>query len=126
MKIGQRKYGAATCEIRFAEGVPPAMKHDVRMLTDLRTEDHSQGKGHATELLTRMFAEADRMKVILLLTPEPDENGPMTKAQLVQWYGQLGFQELQPQPLLMARMFKIPAAMVAAHKATQSIIEGIK
>jgi GNAT superfamily N-acetyltransferase len=129
MKIGPRKYGGATCEIRFAEGVPDRIRHDVRLLTNLQTEWASRGQGHATELVNRCFTEADRWKVILLVNPEAypvgGEAGPNTD-ELVEWYGRMGFNEIQHAPLLMARMFNIPQIVDTAEKVSKIILEGVK
>lgn len=129
MKYGQRKYGGATCEIRSCEGIPDKIKHDVRMLCNLETEPKMRGQGHATELLNRVHAEADRLKVIMVLNPSPygsDDCGGLALSELVEWYGQMGYQEIQHEPLLMARMFNIPQIVDSAAKISQLIIESAK
>ena len=129
MKCGQRKYGGATCEIRSCEGIPDKIKHDVRMLCNLETEPKSRAQGHATELLNRVHAEADRLKVIIVLNPQPygeDALDSLDLESLVEWYGQMGYQEIQHEPLLMARMFNIPRVVDSAAKISQLIIESAK
>lgn len=126
MKIGERKFGAAECKVGFAEGLPPHMKHEVRLVSDVWTTPCSRRQGHATELMNRIAAEADKKKVILILNPGSfDEVGPKTE-QLVEWYASLGYQEIQREPMLMARMFNIPQVVDAAEKVTSIILEGVQ
>lgn len=99
------------------------MKHDVRMLTNLEVSPESRRQGHATELLNRVAEEADKKRVIVLLNPGSfGEDGPDT-SRLVEWYGSMGYQEIQHEPLLMARMFSIPRVADAATKITNIILE---
>ncbi len=39
----------------------------------------------------------------LLVVVEPFDDEPMTKEQLAYWYERLGFNVLQPEPLVMVR-----------------------
>lgn len=124
MRIGERKYGAATLTLGFAEGLPPHLKHEVRLISNLEVDWSLRRKGHASELLSRVAAEADKKKVILILNPGAfGDIGPDTE-QLVEWYASLGYQEIQQEPRLMARMFNIPQVIDAATKITSIILEG--
>lgn len=109
MKIGERKYGAAIAVVRFCEGVPEHMKHDVREITDVYTDPKMRRQGHATELMNRICKEADAKKMILVLRPGQFGDGEMTDRQLYEWYGNtFGFNEIQREPVvLLARMFNI-------------------
>lgn len=109
MKIGERKYGAASCQIRFCEGVPDHLKQDVREITDLYVDPKMRRKGQATELITRICKEADSKKMILVLRPGAFGDGEMSDRYLHEWYcTTFGFNELQQEPvILLARMFNI-------------------
>ena len=100
------------------------MKHDIRMVSDLTTVTLSRNQGHATELMNRVAEEADKKKVILILNPGAfDDSGPDTE-QLIEWYASLGYQEIQQEPLLMARMFNIPQVNDAAERVNNIIMAG--
>lgn len=102
------------------------MRHDVRMVVNLYTNVENRRQGHAQELMNRVMKEADGKKMILLLTPDPyDDVGP-DAARLIEWYASMGFNEIQHEPLLMARMFNIPQVVDAAERVTNLIVESTR
>jgi GNAT superfamily N-acetyltransferase len=101
---GLHRHGSASCVIKDSILVPKEMRKGLRELTKLHTPAESRGKGHATALLHDVCAKADEAGVLLLLHVEPYAQPDMTKAQLEAWYVRFGFQMIQPDPLLMARM----------------------
>lgn len=105
METGNRKLGPATCRIRQTVAVPAHMRDKVRELASLEVPASEQRKGLATALVHNVCAEADESGIVLLLWPKPwGESQAMTEQQLVDWYSRtFGFQQIQPEPLLMAR-----------------------
>ena len=59
-------------------------------------------KGHATGLMYQVCQEADDARMTLIITVAPFEEG-MTQQQLEKWYSRFGFEEIQANPVIMAR-----------------------
>ena len=104
LMLGRHQIGSASCRIVEAMGVPEHMREGLRELIDLTASNPR--KGHATALMTKICAEADRARITLLLTAKPFQDG-MTDAQLRDWYARFGFQQIQDEPILMARQVQI-------------------
>ena len=104
MSIGRREIGSASCKIVEASGVPEHMQPMMREVLDLTSTNPR--KGHATALMTRICAEADRTRTTLLLTAHAFQDG-MTDEQLAKWYERFGFIKIQDQPVIMARQVQI-------------------
>lgn len=127
MRYGERKHNYATCEVGKCLAVPEKMRKDIREITCVTCELPYRGRGHATALLEQVCAEADRMKMILLIVVNPygDSEG-MTKDQLIDWYGsRFDFHTIQADPVIMARQFNPFSKPVLAQKVSQIITEGI-
>lgn len=105
MQTGERKSGPATCRVRQTNAVPKAMQDGIRELACLHTPAAEQGKGHATTLVRKVCKEADASNIVLMIWPKPyGDDQAMNTEQLAQWYERFGFQQIQPEPPLMARM----------------------
>lgn len=106
MKTGERRVGSATCRVRQTQAVPFRMRARVREVTALEVPFEEQNKGYATTLMHRVCSEADAANIVLVLWPRPfGDNISLSKQQLIDWYHErFGFQCIQPEPYLMARM----------------------
>lgn len=106
METRDYRVGPATCRVRRSNAVPMQMREGVRELCSLEVPAAEQGKGYATTLVHKVCREADEAGVVLILWPQPwGDNIAMSRNQLAEWYArEFGFQAIQPDPLLMARM----------------------
>lgn len=62
-----------------------------------------RGGGHASNVLDRLCALADRHEIALDLTPKPFGRGGLNKQQLRAWYASRGFQSLRGYAGLLVR-----------------------
>lgn len=106
METGPRKVGAATCRVRRTNAVPLEMREGIREVAALEVPAAEQGKGYATSLMHKVCREADAAGIVLVLWPQPwGDNIAMGRMQLIDWYARtFGFQTIQPDPVLMARL----------------------
>lgn len=104
MKLGLRKFGAATCRLGRTVQVPAHMRDDIVELSALHVPVEQRREGFATRLLTQLCQEADEAGKLLLLHVKPFSDGVMSESQLAAFYAAFGFQDIQPRPRLMARM----------------------
>lgn len=106
MKTGERKVGPAVCRVRQTNAVPERMRGRVREITGVEVPAAHQNKGFATTLMHKVCREADEANIVLVLWPNPfGDNVNLSKGQLIDWYrDRFGFQCIQPDPYLMARM----------------------
>jgi len=105
MKTGWRHHGAARLYIRQSTAVPLDLRPLTRELRSLETAAGSQQQGHATMLVRKVCAEADRHGVVLVLWPVPwGDNIAMSASELADWYSRaFGFEQLQDNPVILAR-----------------------
>lgn len=99
--IGERKVGSAVLELVKTNAVPDHLRHSIREITKLSTAETERRKGFATALLNMICYEADKNKILLILTAE--STGAMTNKRLVKFYQSFGFKKIQNGPILMAR-----------------------
>lgn len=106
METRDHKVGAATCRVRRTNAVPVHMREGIREVAALEVPAREQGKGYATTLMHKVCREADAAGVVLLLWPQPfGDHIAMSRDQLADWYARsFGFQVIQDEPVLMARM----------------------
>jgi predicted GNAT family acetyltransferase len=106
MDTGPRTSGHAACRVRQTNAVPASMRAGIREVCSVEVPAEHQGQGHATALLHKVCSEADKAGIVLVLWPQPwGDNIALSREQLVDWYARrFGFQAIQPEPLLMARM----------------------
>lgn len=106
MKTRDHKVGAASCRVRRTNAVPATMREGIREVANLEVPASEQGKGCATTLMHSVCREADKDGIVLVLWPQPfGDNIAMSRGQLIDWYARtFGFQVIQPEPVLMARM----------------------
>lgn len=106
MKTGTRTSGHAACRVRHTNAVPASMRADIREVCGVEVPAEHQGQGHATALMHKVCSEADAASIVLVLWPQPwGDNIALSRDQLIEWYAStFGFQVIQPEPVLMARM----------------------
>ena len=105
MKLGKRAFGAASCKLGRTVQVPESMRDDIVELSALFCPAAQRREGFATALVGEVCNEADDAGKVLLLHVAPYAAGGLDKEQLTQWYAdRFGFQPIQAEPLLMARM----------------------
>ena len=92
--LGRRTHGTASLMLSVSDALPANMRNGVRELTGLHTPEADRGQGLASMLMQKVCAEADRNKLVLLLTPAEGLDG---------FYQQFGFIAIQTNPILMAR-----------------------
>lgn len=123
---GNYKRGQATCLVKRSVQVPQEMREGLREITKLFTPIAERGKGHANALLTAVCEEADAKSLVLLVHVEPFGEPDLGASQLEQWYAKFGFQVIQDEPKLMARMVgSTPRVLSAATKAVGLAIEAM-
>lgn len=96
--LGKRVCGPASCTLYRSTAVPKEMRNGIRELRNLRTKPNEQRKGYASALMNYVCYEADKNRMVLLLT--------VTDKALVAFYKRFGFQKLPSDdlsPILMAR-----------------------
>lgn len=101
---GRYQRGEATCLVKRSVQVPMEMRNGLREISKLETPVEHRGKGHATELLKAICDEADTQALVLLLHVAPFGDTDLGASQLERWYEKFGFQTIQAEPKLMARM----------------------
>jgi len=106
METGYRIVGPAKLRVRQTNAVPERMRGRVREVTSLLVPAAEQNKGYATTLMHKVCREADNENIVLVLWPMAfGESAGLSTAQLIEWYQErFGFQCIQPDPYLMARM----------------------
>lgn len=92
--LGLRTHGTASLMLSLSDALPPHMRNGVRELTGLQTPEADRCQGLASMLMQKVCAEADKNKLVLLLTPGEGLDG---------FYQQFGFIAIQTNPTLMAR-----------------------
>lgn len=108
MKYGTRELNGASCKVLKPVALPMHMHNDVREVTKLEVPAELRGQGLAAALMESVCAEADKFKMILILTVDPFGDGTMSREDLANWYATtFNFHELPGSPGLMARMFSI-------------------
>jgi GNAT superfamily N-acetyltransferase len=101
VKTGIRKHGGATLRVSWPQAIPASDRGRVREISAVKSAQ--RGQGDASALLDDVCQEADRSKVALLLTVEPDKDSSMTETQLMFFYARKGFEVIQSQPCVMVR-----------------------
>lgn len=103
MKYGTRIEGHASLKLAVPTALPNKMRGNVVELRSLRTDPDHRDKGEATRLMLSTTLEADMMRYFLFLHVQPDEDSPLDKEKLANWYNKFGFSTIQADPLLMVR-----------------------
>lgn len=103
MRYGTRIEGHASLKLAVPTALPDNMRGNVVELRSLRTDPDHRGQGDATKLLLSAIMEADINRYFLFLHVQPDEDGPLDKSALANWYHRFGFTTIQADPLLMVR-----------------------
>ncbi len=103
--LGKRRYGEASLELRISKALPAHMRDKTRELRNLQTPVEHRKQGKATFLMDCVTEEADDNGITLVLWPAPYGDIDLGRSQLRDWYARRwGFQEIQAEPLMMARM----------------------
>lgn len=103
MKPGKRYSGAASLELGHMAGIDKSVSAGLLEVKGMHTAKPSRRQGQASKLLAEVCEEADKAKIILVLTPEQFDNGPIGTQQLKNWYEKHGFNVIQDKPVLMCR-----------------------
>jgi GNAT superfamily N-acetyltransferase len=106
MTPGERKHSGARLVLKemYGPGLSDFERQHIRMVVNLYTDPGVRRNGDATELMKQVCAEADREKTVLVLEPEPEEDSPLDRWALMNFYRKFGFTRVQKEPLtLMAR-----------------------
>jgi hypothetical protein len=82
------------------------MRDQTREVAHLHCERESQNHGEATRLMHQVCEEADKANITLVLWAKPyGDDIALSQTQLIDWYAKrFGFQLIQQDPPLMARM----------------------
>ena len=125
MPSGERKVGYATCRVRQCNALPHRMREKTREIVELEVPAAEQGKGYATSLMHKVCREADKAGIVLLLTPQPyGDNTNLSKSYLMSWYeARFGFQTIQQEPTLMARMPGSTPRLLALNPVTDALYQ---
>ena len=99
--LGDYKHGGATLCLRLPAFLPRSMRRYARELFRLHTDPLKRSQGHATALLTKVCAEADRRGISLVLCADPG---------LESFYEKRGFSTIQTEPVRI--MTRKPSANV--------------
>lgn len=102
--IGKRECGPASLLLSETTAVPEDMRYGIRELSNLVTEQDKRKQGYADALMLTVCYEADKNKMVLILTAR--SAGEMSEQKLVKFYKKHGFIELPKQLdnlILMAR-----------------------
>jgi N-acetylglutamate synthase-like GNAT family acetyltransferase len=91
MKLGKRIMGPASCTLSDSEVLPGIIE-----LSSLDVPIYHRKKGAANKLMNAICEEADKARKVLMLMPADSE-------WLVKWYESHGFEQIQADPLIMAR-----------------------
>ena len=110
--------GKASCNLSTFDQGPEKVRNATKVLTHLYVEPEHRRQGHASKLLSKLGREADEAMVAILLEPNAYDDGEMTQEQLIAFYKQFGFIELQKEPYLMVRIPVNP--MLAMQLKTQA------
>lgn len=86
--------------------LPRDLRGKTREIAHLHCERDSQHQGEATKIMHEVCQEADDADITLVLWPKPyGDDIALSQTQLIDWYARrFGFQQIQPNPPLMARM----------------------
>jgi len=102
---GARELGPSSLQVRVCMALPVRMRSKTREIVKVHTSQGAQGHGNATELLQRVCDEADEARITLVLFPNPyGEDIALSRGQLIKWYAGLGFELIQQEPPMMARI----------------------
>ena len=106
MKTGLRALGPASLKITYNTCIAPHLRGRLREVTSVCVEPEHRRQGHGNALMGAILLEADAPGIALLVQVNPYDNtdDDMDRDALAQWYGRLGFVEIQDEPRLMVRM----------------------
>lgn len=123
METKDHRVGPASCRVRQTNALPERMRARTRELCCLEVAAGEQRKGYATTLVHKVCREADKANVVLVLWPQPfGENIAMSRSELEAWYERaFGFQRIQADPVLMARMPGATPRMLTLNPVVEAI-----
>lgn len=125
MPTGERTVGPAKLRVRQSNTLPQKIRANVREITDVEVPFAEQGKGYATTLMHKVCREADQHGLTLMLWPNPfGDNINLSRGQLIDWYARsFGFQVIQTEPVLMARMPGSTPRMLTLNPVTEALVK---
>ena len=93
---GNRMHGPASLRLSVSKALPKRLRDGIRELSHLETLEAERGKGYASMLMQKVCNEADKSRIVLMLTPTEG---------MTDFYKQFGFKVIQELPgKLMARV----------------------
>jgi hypothetical protein len=102
MKTGHWNYWQASCHVGSSVQIPAHMRERVLEVSKLYVPPEHRRLRYADGLMTVLCAEADKSEKVLLVHCQPFGDSIEPDA-LKGFYERHGFQQIQPEPLLMAR-----------------------
>lgn len=102
--IGERECGPASLLLSETTAVPEDMRSGIRELSHLVTEQDQRKQGYATALMHTVCYEADKNRIVLILTVK--SHGDLDDKKLIKFYKKFGFVMLPNNlnsEILMAR-----------------------
>jgi predicted GNAT family acetyltransferase len=100
---GIREHGHASLKVNVAKALPIHMRKQVYEISSVRTEPEYRGQGWASELLFSTCTDADIAGKFLMVHVKPDDDSPLDRNRLAEFYSRFGFAPIQAEPLLMVR-----------------------
>jgi len=85
------------------QGIDKSVTAGLLEVKTVHTNKQGRRNGYASRLMAEVCAEADKDRVVLVLTPKQFDNGPIGSKQLERWYEKFGFAVIQDKPVLMCR-----------------------
>ena len=100
MEAGLLAQGHASLKLSPLAGMED---RQLLQISDLKVDEEHQNQGEATRLMEEVCRRADMSMFLLILSPQPFNNGPLSAQNLQRWYGKFGFKVVQDKPVLMCR-----------------------
>jgi hypothetical protein len=123
---GKYQRGYATCMVKASVQVPQEMRAGLREISKIHTPIAHRRNGDATQLLMAVCEEADTQGFVLLLHVQPYGEPDLGASQLTDWYERFGFQTIQAEPHLMARMVGATPRVLSANPITAAVGRAIE
>jgi ribosomal protein S18 acetylase RimI-like enzyme len=103
MKPGVRTFAQSSLKVSISKALPKSMRGRVYEITKVRTEPEYRGRGLASDLMLDTCLDADLAGKFLLVQVDPDDDSPVDRQGLAEFYSKFGFAPIQADPLLMVR-----------------------
>lgn len=101
MDMGTRVFEGASLLIAPLAGLEESMTDQIRLIVRVQTDPDCRRQGHATRLMRLVCEEADAAFTVLVLTPTPFYDAPMSETDLAVFYRRFGFITIQTDPVVL-------------------------